>query len=273
MHNYTQSLTIGAAVSAEELLPQQRHRLILDRLLARGRVIAVDLARELEVSHDTIRRDLREMAAAGQCRRVYGGALPLAPDHGPIALRQTQAPTRKAALARAAIGLIAPGQVIFLDAGSGNIALARALPRGYGLTVATNAPAIAAVLAEREDLQLIVIGGRVDPRIGASLGRVAIRDAQAIRSDLYFVGVCGVDAQAGVSALDYEDAQFKQAVAEASRALVAVATDEKLGTAAAYTVAPTEALHALVVEHSAEAARIRGFERGGVRVLRAEAAL
>lgn len=69
-------------MSAEELLPQQRHRLILERLLAQGRVIAVDLARELEVSHDTIRRDLREMAAAGQCRRVYGGALPLAPEIG-----------------------------------------------------------------------------------------------------------------------------------------------------------------------------------------------
>lgn len=259
-------------MSAEELLPQQRHRLILDRLLAQGRVIAVDLARELEVSHDTIRRDLREMAAAGQCRRVYGGALPLAPDNGPIARRQTQAPARKAALARAAAGLVGRGQVLFLDAGSSNIAIAQALPRGYGLTVATNAPAIAATLAEREDLQLIVIGGRVDPRIGASLGRAAIRDAQAIRSDLYFAGVCGADARAGISALDYEDAQFKQAVAEASRALVAVATDEKLGTAAPYTVAPSQALHALVVEHTADPAQARAFEAAGVRVLRADAA-
>lgn len=258
-------------MSAEELLPQQRHRLILERLLAQGRVIAVDLARELEVSHDTIRRDLREMAAAGQCRRVYGGALPLAPDNGPIALRQTQAPGRKAALARAAVGLIERGQVIFLDAGSTNIAIAQALPQGYGLTVVTNAPAIAAALALREDLQLIVIGGRVDARIGASLGRVAIRDAQAIRSDLYFVGVCGVDAQAGISALDYEDAQFKQAVAAVSRAVVAVAADEKLGTAAPFAVAATDDLHALVIEHGADAAQARAFEGLGVRVVRAEA--
>lgn len=259
-------------MSAEDLLPQQRHRLILDRLLAQGRVIAVDLARELEVSHDTIRRDLREMAAAGQCRRVYGGALPLAPDHGPIALRQTLAPARKAALAQAAAALIERGQVLFLDAGSTNIAIAHALPHGYGLTVATNAPAIAAVLAPREDLQLIVVGGRVDPRIGASLGAGALRDAQAIRSDRYFVGVCGADVEAGISALGYEDAQFKQAVAAASRAVTAVATNDKLGTAAPYAVLPAEGLDALVIEHDADAARTRGFERLGVRVLRAQPA-
>jgi DeoR/GlpR family transcriptional regulator of sugar metabolism len=258
-------------MSAEELLPQQRHRLILDRLLAQGRVIAVDLARELEVSHDTIRRDLREMAAAGQCRRVYGGALPLAPDNGPIALRQTQAPARKAALARAAAGLVERGQVLFLDAGSTNTAIAQALPRGYGLTVVTNAPAIAALIAQREDLELIVIGGRVDPRIGASLGSGAIRDAEAIRSDLYFVGVCGADAEAGVSALGYEDAQFKLAVAAASRAVVAVVTDEKLGTAAPYAVVAADGLHALVIEHGGDAAQTKAFARLGVRVVRADA--
>lgn len=257
-------------MSAEELLPQQRHRLILERLLAEGRVIAVDLARELEVSHDTIRRDLREMAAAGQCRRVYGGALPMAPDHGSLAQRRTQAPTRKAALARAALALVERGQLLFLDAGSTNIAIAEVLPRDFDLTVATNAPAIAALLAQRDDIELIVIGGRVDPHVGASLGSGAIRDAAAIVSDLYFVGVCGADAQAGISAIDYEDAQFKRAVAAASRAVVAVATDDKLGTAAPFSVWPAEGVQALVIEHGGDAAEAEAFARLGARVLRAE---
>lgn len=259
-------------MSAEELLPQQRHRLILDRLLAEGRVLAVDLARKLEVSHDTIRRDLRDMATAGQCRRVYGGALPIAPDNGPLALRQTQAPGRKAALARAAVALIERGQVVFLDAGSTNIAIAHALPRDFGLTLVTNAPSIAAAMAEREDLQLIVIGGRVDARIGASLGARAIRDAAAVVSDLYFVGVCGADRNAGVGVLDFEDAQFKHAVAAVSRSVVAVVTREKLGTAAAYPVLASEELTALVIEHDADAVQAKAFARQGVRVLRAEPA-
>ncbi|ALN58477.1 transcriptional regulator, DeoR family [Lysobacter enzymogenes] len=256
-------------MSVEELLPQQRHRLILERLLAQGRVIAVDLARELEVSHDTIRRDLREMAAAGQCRRVYGGALPLAPDRGTLVQRQAQAPGRKAALARAAIGLIERGQVLFLDAGSTNIAIAQALPADYGLTVATNAPAIAALLAPREDLQLIAIGGRIEPRIGAALGAGALREVEAIRSDWYFLGVCGADHEAGISARDYEDAQFKQAAAQAARAVAVLVTDDKFGTAAPYTVLAADAVAALVIEHDGDAAQARAFAAKGARVVRA----
>lgn len=258
-------------MAAEELLPQQRHALIRDRLLAQGRVIAVDLAQELDVSHDTIRRDLRELAAAGQCQRVYGGALPPAPRSGPITARMKQDSARKEALARAAVSLVKRGDVVFLDASSVNHAIARVLPREHGLTVVTNAPAIAALLAGREDVELIVIGGRVDPHIGASLGAGAIRDAKALGSDLYFVGACGADSAAGISAQDYEDAQFKQAVAAGSRATVAAVTNEKLGTSAPFSVLPIAGLHALVLERDAPATQVKAFARNGVRVLRAEA--
>ena len=94
-------------------LPDERQQIILERLSRRGRVLAGDLAREFRTSEDTIRRDLREMAAAGQCRRVYGGALPLSPASGALAARRAEAPERKAALGRAAAppGASGPGRV------------------------------------------------------------------------------------------------------------------------------------------------------------------
>ena len=109
-------------------LPDERQQIILERLARRGRVLAGDLAREFRTSEDTIRRDLREMAAAGQCRRVYGGALPLSPAFGPAGGATAEAPERKAALGRAAAALVRTGQVVFFDAGSTNAAIARALP-------------------------------------------------------------------------------------------------------------------------------------------------
>ena len=66
-------------MSMQDLLLGERQALIRTRLDLSGRVIAADLAQELGVSEDTIRRDLREMASAGLCRRVYGGALRLSP--------------------------------------------------------------------------------------------------------------------------------------------------------------------------------------------------
>ncbi len=114
-----------------------------------GRVLAADLARHFRTSEDTIRRDLRDLAAAGRCRRVYGGALPLSPAAGPLAQRQRIAPDRKRLLGRAAAGLVSPGQVVLIDSGSTNLQVAEHLPQDIDLTVVTNAPAVAAALGGR----------------------------------------------------------------------------------------------------------------------------
>ena len=131
-------------------LPGERQRLILERLARDGRVVAAALARELGTSEDTIRRDLRELAAAGRCERVYGGALRLSPASGSFAQREATAPARKAALGRRAAALVRPGQILLIHAGTTNVAIAAALPERQGLTVATNAPAVATALLGRE---------------------------------------------------------------------------------------------------------------------------
>lgn len=252
------------------MLPDQRQGLILDRLARDGRVLAVELARELDVSEDTVRRDLRELAAAGRCKRVYGGALPLSPEAGALAERSTRAPARKAALGRKAAGLVRPGQLLLIDAGSTNLAIARALPGGLGLTVATNGTAIAAALTGRPGIELLVIGGRVDPRAGAALGARAMREVQAIRADLCFLGACAVEAGAGIAAFDAEEAALKAAIVAASGEVAVAATTERLGTAAPYLVAPTSDLVHLVVDAAAPAALIEPFRALGVRVHRAD---
>jgi DeoR/GlpR family transcriptional regulator of sugar metabolism len=117
------------------ILPPDRRQQIAYRL-ARGRaVVAAALAQEFGVSEDAIRRDLRVLAQEGLCQRVYGGALPLSPASTPIEVRSGEDAARKRALARAALGLIAKGQTIFLDTGSTPLQLAGLLPRDSGLRV------------------------------------------------------------------------------------------------------------------------------------------
>lgn len=255
----------------QTLMPQERQRLIAERLSTEGRVVAAELARELGVSEDTVRRDLRELAAAGGCRRVYGGALPVAPQFGDLADRQARAPAAKIALAETAARLVEPGSIVFIDAGSSNVAVARALPAGQGLTVVTNAPEVAVALIGRAGTDVVLIGGRIDPQVGGSLGGKAIRDAREIRSDLCFLGACGVDAVAGVTAFDDEDAEFKRTIAALARRRVVAATGNKLGTAASFIVAAAHELDVLVVEHDADLEACAAFEGIGVRVLRAAA--
>ncbi len=237
-------------------LPAERQTIILDLLARRGKVIAGDLAREFKTSEDTIRRDLRELAAAGLCRRVYGGALPLSPASGTLGEREAEAPERKAALARAAVRLARPGETLFIDAGSTNLAIARALPPGLEVTVVTNAPAIAAELVGRPGIELLTIGGRVDMRAGAALGARALAQVRDIRPDLAFLGACAVDAEAGVAAFGAEEAEFKRLVAERARRVVVAATNDKLCTSAPFAVIAVDALWRLVVEADASAAAV-----------------
>ena len=247
------------------LLPDERHRLIRQRLSLGERVLAAEMARELGASEDTIRRDLRELANLGVCQRVYGGALPVSPASGSFKVRQSQKLGSKIALGQAAATMIAADQVIFLDAGTTNLEIARALPNHPKLTVATNSPAIAMELISRSDITLVMIGGRIDPDAGAALGARAIRDIQSISIDLSFLGACAV-SEADVRAFIFEDAEFKQALVGTSRAVAVAVTTEKLGTTAPFHAAFSSDLDLLIVEADAPAVQLQAFRRAGVRI-------
>src|SRR3954453_13486799 len=111
--------------------PEERRETIATRLSEGHSLSATSLAQEFGVSPDAIRRDLRALASEGRCRRVYGGALPLAGGMTPMAARMGQDSARKPALARTAAGTIQRGEFLFLDSGSTNLALAGYLPDDF----------------------------------------------------------------------------------------------------------------------------------------------
>jgi DeoR/GlpR family transcriptional regulator of sugar metabolism len=247
-------------------LPEERQALIRDRLARQGRVLAADLAREWRTSEDTIRRDLRELAARGLCRRVHGGALPPVTGQEPLGERLAADGARKARLAATALELVAPEMVLFLDAGSTNAAIARALPLDRGLRVATNAPTIAAALLERGGIPVVQIGGAVDPHTGACLGIKALEDLDLLRPDLFFLGGCAVDRR-GVSVVDHGEALFKAAVVARSAAVACAVTNAKLGAAAPFRVLGLDALTWLVVEGDAPAPLLEDLSQGDLVVV------
>lgn len=256
--------------SEVERLPEERQRAILGRLAREGRVVALELARQFRTSEDTIRRDLRELAAAGLCRRVYGGALPVSPASGALMERESLAPSRKQALGEKLVTLLRVGQVVFVDAGSTNLAAMRALPAGLRLTIVTNAPSIGATVAGRDGVQLVMTGGLVDVRAGAAFGAHALRDVADLRPDVYLLGICALDAQAGIAAFAFDEAEFKRTVVSLSRQVLAATTADKLGTAAPYRVADAQAIDDLVVEADTLTGPVAELAELGVRIHHAD---
>ena len=250
--------------------PLARRDVILGRLAQGQSVVAAELALEFEVSEDAIRRDLRALAAEGRCRRVYGGALPLSKSTAPMAARMEEARDRKQALAREAASLIKPGEFVFLDSGSTNLALVSCLPEDYDLTIATNSIDIAAAALRRSDLRLIMVGGAVNSSVGGCVDAPAVLSLMQMNIDLGVLGACAVSSSTGVGAYDLSDAAFKRAVVAASRKSLVLVTNEKFAARAPHRVAELKGIDAFVVEHDAPQDALEELAAAGCSLMTAE---
>ncbi|WP_425147260.1 DeoR/GlpR family DNA-binding transcription regulator [Deinococcus sp.] len=230
------------------MLTRQRKQHILKILKRDGNVVAKALSEELGLSEDTIRRDLRELAAEGLLQRVHGGALPASPAAADFAARQVLAPEAKVAIGGAAARLIRPGQVVILDGGTTAVQVARQLPPGLQATVVTHSPSVAVELAGHAGVEVVLIGGRLFKHSIVAVGAAAIEAMSQIRADLYFMGVTGVHVQEGLSTGDLEEAYVKRALSRRAAETIVLASSEKLGVASPYVVLPTSEVSGLVVE-------------------------
>src|ERR1700741_4859658 len=152
------------------MLTQHRRRLILERLEQEGQVAAKALSRELGLSDDTIRRDLRELAHDGLLQRVHGGALPASPAIANFAGRQALATDEKIVLGRAAALMIRSGQGVIFDGGTTTLQAARHLSPDLRATIVTHSPTIAIELVDHPSVEVIVLGGRLFKHSIVTLG-------------------------------------------------------------------------------------------------------
>jgi DeoR/GlpR family transcriptional regulator of sugar metabolism len=230
-------------------------------------VLAADLTAELDVSSDTVRRDLRELDEAGLLRRVHGGALPRHGDASPFATRERRAPEAKASIARRAADLVRDGQVVVLDGGTTTLQLARALRPDLRASVITTSPPIALALADYRGLEVTVVGGTLRPNALVTVGAAAIEALRVVRADIVFLGVCGLHPEIGVTTEDLEERHVKAAMIDGAAEVVALADHDKLGTAMPVLVAPPRAVTHLVTDADVSEAALAPYRALGIEVL------
>jgi DeoR/GlpR family transcriptional regulator of sugar metabolism len=256
-------------VGKNSSLPANRERHILDRLSRYGQVNASALAEEFSTSEDTIRRDLRELAARGLCQRVYGGAVVTSLAETPIAVRVNESNDRKEALGRSLETLLRPTQFVYIDVGSTNLAFARLLSNDLPLTIATHDPAIAACVMGKSAIKLLLIGGTVNREVGAALGGRTMREVAGMRPDLLVLGVCSIDPNEGLGAFDAEDAEMKRTLIQMAGSVAVAVLNEKLGAVAAHKVSEIDSISHVVVEADAPADAMMALSERGLRLHKA----
>lgn len=253
--------------SATNMHAAHRRELLLERLRTDGRLVAKDLARELGVSEDSVRRDLRDLAAAGLVQRVYGGALPASPAVGGYAARQEVSVPGKARVARVAAGLVTPGSTVILDGGTTALAVARALPADLRATVVTHSPTVAAALAEHPGVEVYVLGGRLFKHSVVACGAAAVEAAAGVTADLFLLGVTGVHHEAGLTTGDADEAAMKRALAARAAETYVLGSAEKIGAASAFAVLPLDAVAGVITDADPGGGACRALARAGIRLL------
>lgn len=249
------------------MLAAQRRDLLIDRLRQDGRLVAKDLALELGVTEDSVRRDLRELAAAGLCQRVYGGALPVSPAIANYATRTGVAPESKERVAAVAAKLIQSGSTVILDGGTTALEVARALPAELFAHVITHSPTVAVALVDHPTVDVYLLGGRLFKHSAVTCGAAAAEAAQAVQADLFLLGVTGVHHQAGLTTGDPDEAAMKRTLANRAAETYVLASHEKIGSASPFTVLPLSAVSGIITDAPSDHPVLQELERTGTPIL------
>lgn len=218
------------------MLSSQRKQQILALLAAENQVMSSELSVHFGVSEDSIRRDLRELAAEGLLQRVHGGALPVSAAIAPFEKRKNVQISSKQRIARTAVQLIQPGQVVIIDGGTTTAEMVQLLPRDLAFTAITHSPSIAIALVDFPLVEVIMLGGQLYRHSLVSVGSAVLEAIARINADLFFMGVTGVHKTAGLTTGNYEEAGVKRALAAQAAETIVMVSKEKLNSASAFMI-------------------------------------
>jgi DeoR family fructose operon transcriptional repressor len=252
-----------------ELYAYERRRWLVDQARQAGRIDVAEVARALTVAKETVRRDLTALEAEGLLRRVHGGAIPVERlgFEGTLTLRNSSRTDEKARIADHAIGLLGTAESIYIDEGSTTQAFAERLNPHRPLTVVTNSVPVALLMAPREHVTVILIGGRVRGKTLGTIDHWAVRMLEDFVFDLSVMGANGLTVERGLTCPDPAVAAVKGRAVSASRRNVLVSDGSKLGADSSYRFAQVRDLSTIVTDRSANDGQVRRLRGLGVEVV------
>ena len=244
---------------------------ILDLLAAQGEVSVDELVERLDASPATARRDLDSLAEQRLLTRTHGGAVAQSVAYEmPVRYKSHQRTQEKDAIARAASALVTTGAVVGLSGGTTTTAIAAALAARADLgefTVVTNAVNIAAQLATRPDIKVVVTGGVIHSRSYELVGPFVEQLLSGIRLDIAFIGVNALSAEDGASTHDEREAAVNRMMASRAARAIVVADSSKIGQAAFAFVGGVELFPTVITDTGIADADRAGLDAVGHTVV------
>ncbi|NGF57225.1 DeoR/GlpR transcriptional regulator [Parapusillimonas sp. SGNA-6] len=240
------------------MLKEERQAYIIHQINLHNKVLSTDLSLQLNVSEDTIRRDLNELAENGKLIKVYGGALSKSFQF-PFQNGDVYAKEGKKEIAGKAISLLQSGMTVLIGGGTTMIELARLIPNDLQCTFFTISPLVALELAEKENLEVILLGGKLSRNTNIVTGSQVINELSDLRVDLCLLGTNSLSIEEGITDSDWEVVQIKRAMIKCSKSLAILSIVEKLNSNQKMRVAPLKEVTYLITDMDPKDRALKDF--------------
>jgi len=248
------------------MLKKERQAYILRQVSLHNSVLSTDLSSSINVSEDTIRRDLNELADDGKVIKVHGGAL--SKSFNSFYLRaDVYNVDNKKLVAEKAVSLIKDGMFILTGGGTTIVEMARLLPESLKATFFTGSIPAAYEYAQHPNIEVIFIGDKISKKSQIAVGGEAISKIKNIKADLCFLGINAIDVEHGITDNDWDIVQMKKAMIESSAQTVVMTISEKLNTAQRIRICGFDEVAMLITELNPANPLLDPFRQSGLTII------
>lgn len=247
------------------MLKEERQLKILSEVALHSRVLLTDIAADLNVSIDTIRRDVKELDSKKKLKKVHGGAVSLGfVSHNPIA--DIYALEEKQIIAKKAVTLIKDGSVILIDGGTTCMEFVRQISPKIKFTCFTLSLPVALEMMNKPNADVIFIGGKIFKDAQLAIGASAINNLSQIRVDYSFIGTGYVDPVYGLTEFDWDVVQLKKAIIDASKKTILLSISEKLNSQQRYKTCDINSINSMITELDPQDPKLDSFRNYNISI-------
>jgi DeoR/GlpR family transcriptional regulator of sugar metabolism len=249
------------------MLKKERQAYILHQVNLHNKVLSASLCNEINVSEDTIRRDLQELAESGKIIKVHGGALSPSFNEVYYLTNGVYSQDQKKIIAQKAASLIRDGMFILTSGGTTIIEMARALPPQLRATFMSGSiPAILEYM-QHPNIDVIMIGDRVSKNSKITIGAEAIARIRDIKADLCVLGINAIDIRNGITDNDWDVVQLKRAMVDSAKKVVCLTIAEKINTIQPIHICNVNQIDILITERPPDDPLLKPYRDAGIEVI------